>query len=57
MSGSLSLDRSVFGVGQGQFKDGDTVALEVKINVAVTAKRTPSGASNWRDNPPAKICS
>ena len=49
MSGSLSLDRSVFGVGQGQFKDGDTVALEVKVNVAVTAKRTPF--------PPAKICS
>jgi polyisoprenoid-binding protein YceI len=41
MSGSLSLDRSVFGVGQGQFKGGDTVALEVKVNVAVTAKRTP----------------
>jgi polyisoprenoid-binding protein YceI len=41
MSGSLSLDRRAFGVGQGQFKGGDTVALEVQVNVAITAKRTP----------------
>ena len=39
MSGSLPLDRSIFGVGQGQFKTGDTVALKVQVNIAVTAKR------------------
>jgi polyisoprenoid-binding protein YceI len=39
MSGALPLDRSVFGVGQGQFKGGDTVALKVQVNVAITAKR------------------
>ncbi len=39
MAGSLSIDRSVFGVGQGQFKTGDTVALKVQVNIAVTAKR------------------
>jgi polyisoprenoid-binding protein YceI len=41
MSGSLSLDRSAFGVGGGQFKGDDTVALEVQVNIAVTAQRTP----------------
>jgi polyisoprenoid-binding protein YceI len=41
MSGSLSLDRSAFGVGEGQFKGGDTVALEVQVNIAITAQRTP----------------
>ena len=40
MSGSLPLDRSAFGVGQGQFKTGDTVALKVQVNIAVTAKRS-----------------
>ncbi len=40
MSGSLPLDRSAFGVGQGQFKTGDTVALKVEVNIAVTARRT-----------------
>jgi polyisoprenoid-binding protein YceI len=39
MSGALPLDRSVFGVGQGQFKGGDTVALKVQVNVAITAKK------------------
>ncbi len=39
MTGSLSLDRSAFGVGQGQFKGGDTVALKVGVDVAITAKR------------------
>jgi polyisoprenoid-binding protein YceI len=41
MSGSLSLDRSAFGVGEGQFKGGDTVALEVQVNIAITARRRP----------------
>lgn len=39
MSGSLPLDRAAFGVGQGQFKAGDTVALKVDVTIAVTAKR------------------
>ena len=39
MSGSLPLDRSLFGVGQGQFKTGDTVALKVQVNLAITANR------------------
>lgn len=39
MQGSLPLDRAAFGVGQGQFKGGDTVALKVQVNIAVTAKR------------------
>ena len=39
MAGSLPLDRSAFGVGQGQFKTGDTVALKVQVNIAITAKR------------------
>ncbi len=39
MSGSLPLDRSAFGVGQGQFKTGDTVALKVQVDIAVTARR------------------
>jgi polyisoprenoid-binding protein YceI len=41
MSGAASLDRSAFGVGEGQFKGGDTVALEVGVNVAIVAKRAP----------------
>ena len=39
MTGSTSLNRGEFGVGQGQFKGGDTVALNVAVNVAVTARR------------------
>ena len=39
MTGSTTIDRSVFGVGQGQWKTGDAVALKVSIDVAVTAKR------------------
>ena len=39
MQGSAPLDRSAFGVGQGQFKAGDTVALKVQVDVAITAKR------------------
>jgi polyisoprenoid-binding protein YceI len=37
--GTLTLDRSQFGVGQGQFKGGDTVPLAVTINTAVKATR------------------
>ena len=39
MAGSLALDRAAFGVGQGQFKTGDTVALKVGVNIAVTARK------------------
>jgi len=39
MTGSLPIDRSVFGVGQGQFKGGDTVALKVQVNISIAAKR------------------
>ena len=39
MQGYAPLDRSVFGVGLGQFKTGDTVALKVQVNIAVTARR------------------
>ena len=37
MDGSTEVDRSSFGVGQGQFKSGDTVGLKVKIVVHVVA--------------------
>jgi polyisoprenoid-binding protein YceI len=39
MSGKALLDRSAFGVGEGQFKGGDTVALEVEVNIGIVAKR------------------
>jgi len=39
MQGALTIDRTVFGVGQGQFATGDTVATNVKIEVSVTATR------------------
>jgi polyisoprenoid-binding protein YceI len=39
MSGSLTIDRRTFGVGQGQFATGDTVATRVKIDVAIAATR------------------
>lgn len=37
--GQLTLDRSQFGVGQGQFKAGDTVPLAVTVNTAIKATR------------------
>jgi polyisoprenoid-binding protein YceI len=39
MTGTVTLDRSAFGVGQGQWKSGEPVALKVQVNVAITAKR------------------
>jgi polyisoprenoid-binding protein YceI len=39
MQGDLAVDRRVFGVGQGQFATGDTVATAVRITVNVIAKR------------------
>lgn len=40
MSGGLTVDRSAFGVGQGQWRTGDAVALKVDVKVAVTAHRS-----------------
>jgi polyisoprenoid-binding protein YceI len=39
MHGALTLDRRIFGVGQGQFAGTETVAAAVRIDVTVTAKR------------------
>jgi polyisoprenoid-binding protein YceI len=39
MSGSTVLDRTAFGVGQGQWKDGSAVPVKVTVNVAITARR------------------
>lgn len=39
MTGAVTLDRSAFGVGQGQWKSNEPVALKVQVNVAITAKR------------------
>jgi polyisoprenoid-binding protein YceI len=38
-AGSLAIDRSAFGVGQGQWKTGEAVGLKVQVNVSVTAGR------------------
>jgi polyisoprenoid-binding protein YceI len=39
MKGSTVIDRTEFGVGQGQWKGGDVVATKVTVNVALTANR------------------
>jgi polyisoprenoid-binding protein YceI len=39
MNGSLVLNRTAFGIGQGQWKTGDVVATEVTVNIALTAHR------------------
>ena len=39
MRGALTIDRRTFGVGQGQFATGDTVATNVKIEVSLSATR------------------
>jgi polyisoprenoid-binding protein YceI len=41
MAGAVILDRSAFGVGQGQWKTGEAVSLKVQVDVAITAKRGP----------------
>ena len=43
MNGALTLDRSAFGVGQGAWADGKTVALEVKVEVSLVARRADAG--------------
>ena len=39
MVGSTTIDRRVFGVGQGQFAGADTVPFAVKVGVNIVAKR------------------
>jgi polyisoprenoid-binding protein YceI len=39
MKGSAVIDRTAFGVGQGQWKSGDVVATKVTVNVDLTARR------------------
>ena len=39
MTGSVPLDRAAFGVGQGQWKTGEAVALKVQVNLAIAAKQ------------------
>ncbi len=39
MRGTLTIDRRWFGVGQGQFATPDTVAANVKINIAINARK------------------
>lgn len=41
MTGAVTLDRSAFGVGQGQWKGGEPVSLKVLVDIAVAAKRAP----------------
>ncbi|KQM96563.1 YceI family protein [Sphingomonas sp. Leaf25] len=39
MRGTLTIDRRWFGVGQGQFASPDSVAANVKINIAIHARK------------------
>ena len=39
MVGSTTIDRHVFGVGQGQFAGPDTVPFAVKVSININAKR------------------
>jgi polyisoprenoid-binding protein YceI len=39
MRGSLTIDRRLFGVGQGQWATGEAVATAVQVNIAITAQR------------------
>lgn len=39
MQGILTVDRRTFGVGQGQFVTGDTIATPVRITVNISAKK------------------
>ncbi len=41
MAGSVTINRGVFGVGQGQFKSAETVPLDVVVNVSLQARRAP----------------
>ena len=39
MSGAIVLNRTAFGVGQGQWTTGEVVDTKVTVNVALTAHR------------------
>lgn len=39
VSGSVAIDRTAFGVGQGQWRTGAAVATAVTVQVALTARR------------------
>lgn len=39
MAGSATIDRHVFGVGQGQFAGPDSIPFAVQLGVSITAKR------------------
>ncbi len=41
MTGEVVLDRSAFGVGQGEYASADTVPLNVTVVVSLTANRAP----------------
>ena len=50
MNGSLALDRTAFGVGQGQWKAGDVVGAKVVVSVSLAAHRA-GGAAQGRAPP------
>jgi polyisoprenoid-binding protein YceI len=39
MNGTVVLDRTAFGIGQGRWKTGDVVATKVTVTIALTAHR------------------
>lgn len=39
MSGSATIDRHAFGVGQGQFGSADSIPFQVQVGVSIAAKR------------------
>ncbi len=39
MNGAVDLDRTAFGVGQGQWRTGETVSAKVRVSLKVTAHR------------------
>jgi len=41
MTSSITLDRTVFGVGQGEWANGETVAKDVTVKVDLIATRAP----------------
>jgi polyisoprenoid-binding protein YceI len=41
MNGQIDIDRTAFGVGQGQWRATDTVAGPVTVLVSITARRSP----------------
>ncbi|MEI9965760.1 MAG: hypothetical protein WDM92_14995 [Caulobacteraceae bacterium] len=39
MTSQVAVNRSAFGVGQGEFKAAETVPYAVQVNIALTARR------------------